>query len=472
MTNNVVLVPGRFAVIHPGHVRLFRYAASLSKQVVVALDTTGIDAGEVAWRVGALAGISYVSKVVKTSNNLGEIIAELKPKFVLRGLEFKDKEFPEAGILKQVGGKLVFSSGNYLFSTEDLIPLSAVKNDKYWEVATDYAIRNNLTKNRIDTLLSNFSKKKVIVIGDSIVDEIIMCHPLGMSQEEPSIVVTSIEEKRFVGGAAIVASHAANLGAETLYVSVKGDDSAGMWISDALQLSGVKTQIYCDDLRKTTLKRRYRSGRQTLFRLTELTADSINRDVQERILNYIKSEISSVDAIIFSDFSYGMLDNDFAKALVSLAKANSVFTSADSQSSSQIGSLAKFQGVDLVTPTEKEARQELRDERSGIVQIAEGIQKKLNCKVVLLKLGADGVLLHGIDSFGDVLRTDRIQALNGSPVDVSGAGDSLLASSTLAMLSGADIYGTALIGSIAAAIQVSRVGNNPIQIDELKREVM
>jgi len=81
MPNDIVLVPGRFAVIHPGHVRLFRYAASLCQEVVVALDATGIDVEEIAWRVGALEGIPYVNKVVRTSDRLGQVIEEFKPKF-------------------------------------------------------------------------------------------------------------------------------------------------------------------------------------------------------------------------------------------------------------------------------------------------------------------------------------------------------------------------------------------------------
>jgi bifunctional ADP-heptose synthase (sugar kinase/adenylyltransferase) len=186
----------------------------------------------------------------------------------------------------------------------------------------------------------------------------------------------------------------------------------------------------------------------------------------------VEQEISNLHAIIFSDFSYGFFDQDLTKSIIQLARKHSVFTSADSQTSSQIGDLTKFVGVDLVTPTEKEARHELRDERSGLVQIAEGVQKKLECKNVLLKLGSDGVLLHGINANGKVLRTDRVDALNGSPVDVSGAGDSLLAGATLAMISGASIYGAALIGSIAAAVQVSRVGNTPITIDEIQQGII
>lgn len=472
MANDIVLVPGRFAVIHPGHVRLFRYASTLSKEVIVALDVSGISEEEISWRIGAIQGIPYVSRVIKTEKSINEAIASIEPRFVLKGLEFRDSEFPEIETLKRVGGSLVFSSGNYLFSADDQILPAQNRAIGTKSSVTDFMNRNKLTNDGIMDCLKRFKTKRIMVIGDTIVDEIVMCHPLGMSQEEPSIVVTPIEERRFIGGAAIVASHTRCLGASTSYASVIGDDSVGRWVLNSLSELGVESNLIHDNFRKTTLKRRFRSGRQTLFRLTEITPETISRDHQEKIYRIVESEITSLDAIIFSDFSYGLFDDNFARSIVRLASSNSVFTAADSQTSSQIGDLSRFVGVDLVTPTEKEARQELKDEHSGLVQIAQGVQKKLKCKNVLLKLGSDGLLLHGTNSEGTILRTDRVDALNSAALDVSGAGDSLLASATLGMVSGTDIYGAALIGSVAAAIQVSRIGNTPINLDEIAREVI
>jgi sugar/nucleoside kinase (ribokinase family) len=96
----------------------------------------------------------------------------------------------------------------------------------------------------------------------------------------------------------------------------------------------------------------------------------------------------------------------------------------------------------------------------------------MNCKSIILKLGADGILLHGKETFGEILKTDKVEALNSSPVDVSGAGDSLLASATLSLIVDNNLYKAGLIGSIAAAIQVSRTGNVPISLDELRDEII
>jgi sugar/nucleoside kinase (ribokinase family) len=105
---------------------------------------------------------------------------------------------------------------------------------------------------------------------------------------------------------------------------------------------------------------------------------------------------------------------------------------------------------------------ELKDSTSGLVVVAEGLRQKLSAKNLLLKMGADGVLISAENNDGETLATDEIAAINKNPVDTSGAGDSMLAGSSLALALGATIYEAALIGSVLAGIQVGRLGNVPI----------
>ena len=472
MNDNTILVPGRFAVIHPGHIRLFRHANTLAKKVIVALDISEISTEEIQWRSGALKGIPYVNQVVHYKGSLNVLISELKPRYLLRGTEFQDSYFPEVELLNKYGGELVFSSGTYFYNSDDQITFRKNKGVIQKKTIPSFQERNGFQMNDMLQIISQFANKKILVIGDSIVDEIIMCHPLGMSQEEPSVVVTPIENKKFVGGAAIVASHAATMGAVTSFVSIRGSDEAGDWLENELSHLGVEKYFVIEEHRKTTLKTRFRSGKHTLFRLTNVSPESISVNTRQDILKIISEKIKNLDAIIFSDFSYGLLDKELSLAIIEIANKHGVFTAADSQTSSQIGDLSKFKGVDLITPTEKEARNELKDENSGLIQIVEKLRRSIICKYVILKLGSDGVLLHGLDSAGNLLRTDRLEALNDSPIDVSGAGDSILASSTLSLAVEKNIYKAGLIGSIAAAIQVSRIGNIPIDIDELREEII
>jgi bifunctional ADP-heptose synthase (sugar kinase/adenylyltransferase) len=186
----------------------------------------------------------------------------------------------------------------------------------------------------------------------------------------------------------------------------------------------------------------------------------------------VKSVINSIDLLVFSDFNYGCLPQKLVDDVSSLAKSNGVMLAADSQSSSQLGDISRYKEMDLITPTEREARISTRNNEDGLVILAEQIREQSLAQNVLLKIGEEGVLIQTTDGNStDRWLTDRVVALNTSPKDVAGAGDSLLISSALTLATGGTIWDAAAIGSLAAAIQVGRVGNTPLQSKELIREL-
>ena len=125
--------------------------------------------------------------------------------------------------------------------------------------------------------------------------------------------------------------------------------------------------------------------------------------------------------------------------------------------------------MDIVTPTEREIRLSINDFESGLVVLSEKLHKKSKSKYIFTTLGSEGILIY--NSTQNELLTDNIQALNTNAKDVSGAGDSLLTCSSMAKVVGANIWESAYLGSIAAAIQVSRLGNIPIKKEELLHEL-
>ena len=179
----------------------------------------------------------------------------------------------------------------------------------------------------------------------------------------------------------------------------------------------------------------------------------------------------NVDLLVFSDFNYGCLPQPVVDKIVSMAKARGVMLAADSQSSSQIGDISRFQEMDLLTPTEHEARLATRNREDGLVVLAEALRRKSSARNVLLKMGEEGLLVHASNVGGDEWLTDRVEALNAAPRDVAGAGDSLLITSALTLASGGSIWEAACLGSLAAAVQVGRVGNTPLRSHELLREL-
>jgi rfaE bifunctional protein kinase chain/domain len=456
------LVSGKFKVIHSGHIRLFKLARELSEELVVALDTSDLDKNDVSWRLEALQNIGFVSRVITFQSGIEEVLLSEKPDTVVKGSEFALAFNLEEGIISEWGGKLVFSSGDSFFSEKDLIDNSHENQPgSRFDMPHDFMQRHKITNSRLLEILKSFKGVNVCVIGDLIIDEFINCHPLGMSQEEPTIVATPIDKKRFLGGAGIVAAHCASLGASTTLLTVRGEDEVGDWSTLKSQEYGFEPISLFDSTRPTTLKQRYRSGTQTLLKLTHLRQDSISSELEGELLERFRS-LGKIDLVIFSDFSYGVLTKRVTQEVLDVAKKTNIFVASDSQSSSQTGDLSRFKASDLITSTEREARLELRDENSGLVVLAEKLRSEIGASNLLLKLGSDGVIIHGTVSNGEIIPTDQVSALNRSVVDSSGAGDSMLAAAALSLTSSATLYEAALLGSIAAAIQVGRLGNTPI----------
>ncbi len=473
----VVFVSGNFNVVHPGHLRLLRFAKENGGRVVVAVQSDRI-AGNFAHvpeqlRLEGVSSNSWVDESFLMDESVTDVIQRLKPDIVIKGKEHQLKFNPEQEVVNSYGGKLIFGSGEVAFSSIDLLKKEFYRSTMEGiSIPLEYMARHDIKNSKLINLIKGFSSIRVCVIGDLIVDEYITCEPLGMSQEDPTIVVTPVDTTQFIGGASIVAAHAAGLGAKVEFISVVGSDDGHVFSKDKLGKFNVNASLIVDEGRPTTVKQRFRSKGKTLLRVSHLHQSAISSSVKNNILKSVKSIIDRIDLLVFSDFNYGCLPQDLVDQVSTLAKTNNVMLAADSQSSSQIGDISRFYNMDLITPTEREARISTRNNEDGLVVLAEELRNQSLAQNILLKIGEEGVLIHASVSDGnDGWLTDRVNALNNSPKDVAGAGDSMLISSALTLVSGGSIWEATIIGSIAAAIQVGRVGNTPLKRKELLEEL-
>lgn len=472
-----IFVSGHFNVLHPGHLRLLRFAKECGGKLIVAVESDHI-AGNAAHvpqelRLEGILSNAWVDEAFIADTPITEVIARLRPDIVVKGKEHELRFNPELVVLAEYGGKLLFSSGETAFSSLDLIRKEFLEFDSRSIVLPKgYMDRHQINGSRLIGLLKCFSDLNVCVIGDLIIDEYITCQPLGMSQEDPTIVVTPIDSSRFIGGAGIVAAHAVGMGASVSFFSVTGKDCARDFAVEGLSTVGVQAKLFVDESRPTTLKQRYRSKGKSLLRVSHLHQTAISLSLQKHILTELESILPNIQVLVFSDFNYGCLPQPLVEEIISLTKKHNIIVAADSQSSSQIGNIGRFKGMDLLTPTEREARISTRNREDGLVVLAEELRQQASAKNVLLKLGEEGLLVHAGGGEVDPWMTDRVEALNSAPKDVAGAGDSLLIAAAMTLAAGGTIWEAACLGSLAAAVQVGRVGNTPIRMDELLREIV
>jgi rfaE bifunctional protein kinase chain/domain len=468
----IVFVSGNFNILHPGHLRLLRFAAELGGTLVVGVnsdDTTGVTMPQPV-RLQGVQAIGAVVEAVALSEPPEQFIARLRPEIVVKGKEYADRINAEQSVVESYGGRLVFSSGEVRFASKAL--LEREYSETQYSVIrkpADYPARNRFRIADLGKIPPRFADLRVVVVGDLIVDEYISCDPIGMSQEDPTIVVTPIESKLFVGGAGIVAAHARGLGARAHYIAVSGDDESAAFARDTLEAQGVDVDLFVDSTRPTTRKQRYRATGKTLLRVNHLRQHAIEPDHQQRVLAAVDAALDGADILLFADYNYGCLPQPLVEAISERARARGVMMAADSQASSQLSDVSRFKHMTLITPTEREARLALHDQDSGLVVVADRLQRAAQATNVVVTLGAEGLLIHAPEQ--DAYRTDRLPAFNTVPKDVAGAGDSFFTCTAMALRLGVDIWAAAYLGSLAAACQVSRVGNMPLTAAELMTEI-
>ncbi len=466
----VIMCHGVFDVVHPGHLRHLLYAKSKADILVASLTADKhIDKGKYRphvpqeLRAANLAAFEMVDYVVIDKNPKPlDNIAIIQPDYFAKGYEYVADGLPpktaeEADVVESYGGEIIFTPGDVVYSSSNLIDLAppSLKLEKL----TTLMEREGLSFDDLRRTLAGMVGKRVHVVGDTIVDTLTQCAMIGGQTKTPTMSVLYEGHANYVGGAGVVSKHLRAAGAEVVFSTVLGDDELKDFVLDDLRQAGVEVRPVIDSTRPTTNKNAIVAGGYRLLKVDTLDNRTISNGVLENVLDSIA--VVPSEAVVFSDFRHGIFNRRTIPGLVE-AIPEGVFRVADSQVASRWGNITEFQGFDLITPNEREARFAIADQDSGIRGLASGVYDAAQCKTLLLKLSERGVLTcrnadhESLDSFFSV------DSFVEQVVDPVGAGDALLAYATLAMMvSGSSVQAT-ILGVLAAAGECEVDGNVPI----------
>jgi bifunctional ADP-heptose synthase (sugar kinase/adenylyltransferase) len=482
----VIMCHGVFDVVHPGHVRHLLYAKTKADVLVgsVTADrhiSKGTHRPHVPEELRAvnLAAFEMVDYVVIDPNEKPlENLAIIQPDFFAKGFEYNaaglsPKTAEEEEVVKSYGGELIFTPGDVVYSSSALINLAppSVKMEKLQLLME----RFGLTFRDFRDVVARMAGYRVHVVGDTIIDSYTHCAMIGGQTKTPTMSVLYERKVDYVGGAGIVGKHLVAAGAKVTFSTVLGDDALKEFTLEDLRAAGVDVRPVVDKSRPTINKNAIVVGGYRLLKVDTLD----NRSISDTVLGTISDAIQTVpaDAVVFSDFRHGMFNRRTIPDLVS-AIPDGVFRVADSQVASRWGNITEFKGFDLITPNEREARFALADQDSGIRPLASRLYDETKCRLLMLKLGERGVLAcrdadhEALDSFF------VIDSFVENLVDAVGAGDAMLAYSTLAMLVSKNDAIATTLGTVAAACECERDGNIPItpndvlaKLDKIERQM-
>lgn len=464
-----VFISGNFNVVHPGHIRLFKKAREYADYLIVGVNSASyanhLDLFSDEARVDALSRNNLVDRVFLVTGSLKAVLDEVQPDFIIKGREFEDRVTEESQWAIENGKRIIYSDGDPLFSELDILSRSDTSSSIQSRTRST-SEEFNIDISKIKKSLSHLENLQVTVIGDLIIDEYINCEPIGLSREDANVVLRPIDRAVYFGGASIVARHCRGLGAKVKFVTVA--NNSGHFVADlstTMEIEDIELDIVNDSEREEIVKQRYRFDGVSRFRITEGSLEPIHTSIEKEIIEKCRSLVGNSDLIVFSDFNYGAIPEELPK-LVTEKGGRNCLIAADSQISSQIGSLLKYRNVDLISATEYEARVSLNNQDLGLARLTTSLRNQLQCRNAIIKLGRDG-LIYETESELRVTQTGAFKSFNASPRDVAGAGDSLLATSALLLTSGLSIKEAVFAGSLAAAIQVEKIGNLPLKKEDL-----
>ena len=472
-----VLAYGHFTTIHTGHIRYLRYAKKKGKRLIVALlgDKTVNDQNMYAFsqleRAESLDLLSIANYILLMGNeSLEETVICLKPKIIILGKEFEnsnDIDITNAiSFQKSKNGQVEYHAGEINYVNSDLFHSSKSKlANKRKKNFLDTCKKESITKEKIFQGMKSWKDLNLLVIGDTIVDQYASCEPIGISAEAPVVVVKELQKKNFIGGAAIVANHIKSLGAKCTFLSVTGSDSLSNYVNKELLNNGINSNLIKDKTRPTTLKKRYMVENQKLFRVSKLEEHKLNKEIEEQIINKLRFFAPSINAIVVSDFVYGVITKKILEEIQYLSKKYSLKLFGDLQCSSQVGDVTNFTNFSLICPNEKEARIALKDKETGLEKLSQILIDKTKTERLIMKLGSEGFIAY--DATHKKVRSQSFPAISVNPLDVAGAGDSLLALMAIGLSSNLDIMTTSAIGCCVTALAVETMGNMPIHQDQL-----
>jgi rfaE bifunctional protein kinase chain/domain len=319
-----------------------------------------------------------------------------------------------------------------------------------------------ISEKRLLKLKKNFKGKRIAVIGDMMLDIYFWGDVKRISPEAPVPVLEVEEEFYRFGGAANCALNIAKLSGVPEPIGVIGYDNFGTVFNSLLTEQNISHHgIIEDDTRPTTAKTRVIADSQHVVRIDKESKDTIGKNIQTKIINYVNGLIKNLDGIILQDYNKGVLSSSLIPQIIELANKNKILITVDPK----YHNFYEYKNVTVFKPNRKEAEDILgmKIKTDADVSFAGNtLLKKLNAKNILLTLGEGGIAV-----FEKGKPEKRMPTKARKVADVSGAGDTVISTLTMALAAGANIYEASYLANYAGGIVCEEVGIVPIEIDKL-----
>jgi len=464
----VVLCHGVFDLLHVGHIRYFEQAKKNGDILLVTVTPDRfVNKGPTRpvfsemLRAEAIASLEIVDYVaINKWPTAVETIQILKPDIYAKGSEYKDtnkditgKIIDEENAIKSIGGSIIFTE-DITFSSSQLINKNlSIFSEETREFLTQFS--NNYSSDQVLQFLKQAEKFKILVIGESIIDEYNYCDPVGMTTKDPIIAVKYLSKEKFAGGILAAANHLANFCHSVDIITMLGEfETDEQYVRENLNIAITPFFFYKRNS-PTIVKRRFIASHlsQKLFELHEINDNEIDKE-QETLLNEIFEEkIPEYDIVIVIDYGHGMLTKDLIKTICNKAKFLAVNTQSNAGNRG-FNVISKYSKADFISLNQSELVLEERNRHCDIKDSIENVLRKISCPRILITRGSYGNVYYNVTE-GFV----ETPAFANKVVDRMGAGDAVISLSSLCAFQNAPKEVIGFIANAVASQAVAIVGH-------------
>ncbi len=490
----VVHCHGCFDIVHPGHIRHLRFAKAQGDRLLVSITgDAGVGKGDgrplipQELRAENLAELDCVDWVViEPEATAEELLKAVRPDVFIKGQEYEFNNDPrfmrERRAVEDGGGRVVFSSGDVVFSSTALIAAMEHEVDPFHRRLTQLSEHEELSPGRLAGLIESFRGARVLVVGETIIDTYIFCDRPEVAGESPVMTLRPLERRQYDGGAAIIARHAAAMGAKVTLVTALPDTPRAHELRARLIGEGIDVRSVPISA-KIAEKQRFLVGAQKMMKVDLIDPVVLDAHEQDRLVQ-MASDLAGggCDAAIVADFGLGLMSPAVLGRICRTLRTRAPVLTGDV--SGRRAPLREMRGMDLICPSESELRDAMGNPGDGLPAVMWELMRETGIRSAIVTMGGEGLIGFGrIESdartggggsggaWASRLRGEHVPAFTPHATDALGCGDALLATATLTLARGGSLLGASYLGAAAAAVEARRIGNVPVSGSDLRREV-
>lgn len=464
----IALCHGVFDLLHPGHIQHFKVARKLADYLFVSVTADAfvnkgpgrpLFAEEIrADSLAALQNIDYV--IICEYPTAIELINAVKPDFYVKGSDYLNDADDVTGMITKER-EVLEAHGGQIYFTNELTSSSSKLINQFFSPATtnaqDWLSSFKSTHGYEDVInaLDKVAELKVLLLGETIIDQYTYCSPLAKSSKDPILAFHKHETDLFPGGVVTIANNCSSWVKQTNVISFAAPNDV---VLDSLKRK-IAPNIHIDfeetSDRPTILKHRYVdiASSSRVFEYYDFSDQELSQETSKNLVSRISGMIKDFDVVMAADYGHGF----FTPSVVSTIQEQANFLAVNTQANAGnrgYNTISRYSKADLITMNGGELQLELRDRNPDYIRIVPELVARKQSSVAIVTLGGDGLIVF--DNQGD---HEKVPALAGKLIDKVGAGDAVFAISSLLAKVGAPLKVIGFLANLVAAHEVSQLGH-------------